>query len=245
MSADRPPNWRQALRAREAFVAAAAERGFREELLAFAEAHPPPAFLPADAMAADASYAAALSAFTERWDLPAPWFRAYCHDVAWRVHHEDRQRFYGHPLPRPFAGLELRFDFTPPDAPADRPFTAAAVRPVLWGGALFLDDTKAIARKKVVTAFEAYWDAVIEPWRAKHGGVARKRDRDQTERDARAFVARARLRGEGATPLLSRTVDRLQAAWPDQYAGLQEEALNKALTQFRRLLAFSPEFTAP
>ena len=238
-----PVNWRHALQARVAFVDALFEEDFAKEWQRFAADHQPPKFRLDDAVAADPAYGKALAGFVGRWGLAAPWFREYCHDFAWRSHDGSPQKFYGHPLAPPFGRMVLRLEFDALEEVEGRPFIQDARQPLLWAGALWLDDTRTQARQHVIDQFERVWDERIAPARASRGGQrSRTRSHQERQRDARAYVARAIVRRSSSHPVRSATLERMQQQWPGQYENWDDDAVAKALTNFGRLLRASEEF---
>ena len=94
-------------------------------------------------------------------------------------------------------------------------------------------------------AFHELWDDTIRPARRERGAGTRRRRLGTAERDALAFVARARLRGEGkrhGQALTSMTVALLQEEWG--YQGLEARASEEGADQVR-LAAAGRAVTGP
>ena len=224
--------------ARVAFLSALYEAGFRDELIAFAQRDPPPSFDLHDAVSSG-EYAQALDDFTTGCDLHSPWFREYCHDLAWRAQHEDPARFPAQALPPPFGRIAAWFSFDLPEDLSQRAPPLQDENAALFARALWLEDTKSDARDWVLQAFDAFWNSRVEPKRREQAAPTRTRPLQNAERDARAFVARARVRREGypqAAGIIPAAIERMQRLWPDEYAELDDDALRRSLTRFGELL---------
>ena len=227
--------------ARDALFAALGDVGFLGDLGAFVEEHPAPAFLFSDAVSESTEYGEQLEVFCGVWDIYAPWFREYCHDLSWAMVHDRPRRTYGHPLPRPWGHIQLGFHFGELGEPDGRTFAEAVPRNAAYvGRAVWLDDSKSDVLDSLRTTLDKFWDAEIEPRRQAAGAPRRRRPLQNAVRDSRAYVVRALTRRDGAPPketMLTAALTRMDKIWPGEgYTKLDLDTMARAMTKFGALL---------